>query len=84
MSTSSALRNALIFSAAGATIRFLVRDVETRWQVIAFWGAIVIYELLIRPAVGKPVSIRSTIASFIAVTIAIVTVKVALEGKITH
>ncbi|MGY2735422.1 hypothetical protein ACVWYO_003096 [Sphingomonas sp. UYP23] len=63
---------------------FLLRDVETRWQIVAFWSAIVIYELLIRPAVGKPVSIRSTMASLVAVTIAIVAMKVALEGKITH
>jgi len=80
--TSHFIRVAIVVGAAGLLSRFTFRHFETRWQILIFWGAVVAYQLALRPAFGKRISIPSTVLDLIIVTIAIVAMKVAIEGQV--
>lgn len=84
MLTRHAIRAAVMFAVAGAICRFLLRYVETRWQIAAFWCAVLIYQLIARPALGRRISPASTALDLVTVTIVIIAMKVAIEGRITH
>lgn len=80
--TSYAFRVAALFAAAGAASRFVLREVETRWQIAGFWAAVVGYQFGIRPALGRRVSPASAALDGVCVAAAIIAVKVAIEGHL--
>lgn len=82
MFTTHALRAAIIFTVAGLLSRFTFRTFETRWQIVIFWMAIAVYQLGLRPLFGKRVSVLSTGLDVACVTIAIIGMKVMIEGRL--
>ena len=82
MLTRHAYRVAILFAGTGLVSRFLLRQTETRWQIIAFWLAIALYQLVLRPAFGRRLSLASFALDIAAVTVAIVAMKVAIEGHL--
>ena len=80
--TRHAFRAAFVFAAAGAVSRFTFRNFETRWQIAIFWAAVLAYQLLLRPATGRRVSIASTMLDLGCVAAAIIAMKVAIEGRL--
>ena len=84
MLTAQAYRAALVFAVAGATSRFLLRHVETRWQIAAFCLVVVVYQAMIRPAAGHQFSWASTALDLISVTSAIIAMKAMIEGTLAN
>ena len=82
MLTRHAFRVAIVFVAAGLLSRYMFQRFETRWQIVIFWGLVATYQLVLRPAFQRRVSLASTALDFVAVTVAIVVMKVAIEGKL--
>lgn len=82
MFTTHALRAAIIFTVAGLLSRFTFRTFETRWQIVIFWTAIAVYQFGLRPIFGKKISLLSTGLDVACVTIAIVAMKVMIEGQL--
>lgn len=82
MFTTHALRAAIILTVAGLLSRFTFRTFETRWQIVIFWMAIAVYQFGLRPLFGKKVSALSTALDVACVTIAIVAMKIMIEGKL--
>ena len=82
MLTRHAIRVAALFAGAGLVSRFMIRHVETRWQIVAFSAAAGVYQLAMRPAAGRRVSPASLGVDVAAVTVAIVATKVAVEGRV--
>ncbi|MGI4733241.1 MAG: hypothetical protein ACRYFW_16070 [Janthinobacterium lividum] len=82
MLTSRAFRLAALFAAAGALSRFSFRTFETRWQILIFWAVVVAYQFGVRPLMGRRVSPRSAVLDAVTVAVAIVVVKVAIEGTL--
>jgi len=80
--TRHAFRVAILFMAAGLLSRFTFRLFQTRWQILIFWALIVAYQLILRPALGRRVSLASMALDLLAVTAAIVAMKVAIEGQL--
>jgi predicted cobalt transporter CbtA len=80
--TSHYIQAALLLFAAGLLSRFTFQLFETRWQIMIFWGIVAGYQLALRPALGLRVSLPSMAVDLLAVTIAIVMMKVALEGHV--
>ena len=77
-----AVRLAIVFAAAGAASRFSFRTFETRWQIAIFWAVVLAYQLLLRPATGRRLSIASTMLDLGCVAAAIIAMKVAIEGQL--
>jgi hypothetical protein len=82
MFTTHALRAAILFTAAGLLSRFTFRTFETRWQIVIFWGAVAVYQLALRPLFGKQISPLSTGLDLVCVTIAIIAMKIMIEGQL--
>jgi hypothetical protein len=82
MFTTHALRAAILFTAAGLLSRFTFRTFETRWQIVIFWVAVAVYQLVLRPLFGKQISPLSTGLDLACVTIAIVAMKIMIEGQL--
>lgn len=82
MFTSHFIRAALILTISAFTSRFIFHNFETRWQILIFWAIVVTYQLVIRPALGRSISVASTILDLVAVTVAIIAMKVLLERRI--
>ena len=82
MLTRHAIRAALVLAAAGALSRFTFRNFETRWQIAIFGGAALACQLGARPALGKRISPASAALDVGCITVAIVAVKVAIEGQL--
>ena len=80
--TGHAFRAALVFAAAGAVSRFTFRHFETRWQIAIFCAMVLVYQLLLRPATGRRISIASTLLDLGCVTVAIIAMKVAIEERL--
>lgn len=80
--TSHFLRAAALLGGASILSRLTFRHFETRWQILIFWGIVFAYQLAARPAFGRRISPASTIFDLGVVTLAIVGVKVAIEGRI--
>lgn len=80
--TRHAVRVALLFGGAGLVSRFVLRTTETRWQIVAFWAAVAAYQLGLRPAFGRRVSVASLGLDMAVVAAAIVAMKVAIEGQL--
>lgn len=82
MFTHHALRIALLFMGAGLLSRFAFQKFETRWQIVIFCALAALYQLVLRPAFGRQVSLASMGLDLIAVAAAIVAMKVAIEGHL--
>lgn len=82
MLTGHAVRGAILFAAAGALNRFTFRYFETRWEIVIFSGAALVYQFVARPAFGKRVSPVSASLDIACITAAIVATKVAIEGHL--
>lgn len=82
MFTHHAFRVAAVFVAAGLLSRFTFRHFETRWQIVIFWGLVALYQLICRPAFGRRISLASMGLDLVAVTVAIIAMKVAIEGRL--
>jgi hypothetical protein len=82
MFTSHFVRAAILLGTAGLLSRFTFRLVETRLQIVLFWGIVVIYQLVLRPAFGRRISAPSIVLDLVVVSVAIVGVKVAIEGRV--
>lgn len=82
MLTRHAFRVAILFGGAGLLSRFVFRHFETRWQIVIFWALVAAYQLGVRPALGRRVSLGSLALDVTAVTAAIVVMKVAIEGRL--
>ncbi|WP_174298337.1 hypothetical protein [Sphingomonas bacterium] len=75
------MRAALILAGAGALSRFLFRYFETRWQIVVFWGVVLAYHG-VRRLVGLRFSAASAILDAGCVALAIIAMKVAIEGRL--
>lgn len=82
MLTRHAFRVAIVIVAAGLLSRYMFQRFETRWQIVIFWGLVASYQLVWRPAFRQRVSLASTALDIVAVTIAIIVMKVVIEGKL--
>jgi hypothetical protein len=80
--TRHALRTAILFVGAGLLSRFSLRHFETRWQILIFWALVAGHQLVSRPLRGHRVSLPSLVLDLASVTVAIVAMKVAIEGKL--
>lgn len=69
-----------IFALAGAVTRFLLRDTETRFQILGFWlAAIVVTLFLPRPSRASNGG-WALLLNGAAATVAIMLMKIAIEG----
>lgn len=84
MLTRHAVRAAIVFAGAGALSRFTFRSFETRWEIVIFSGGALAYQFVVRPALGKRVSPLSAALDVGCIALAVVAMKVAIEGTLTH
>jgi predicted cobalt transporter CbtA len=80
--TSHFIRAAILLAGASVLSRLTFRHFETRWQILIFWGIVIAYQLALRPAFGRRISLPSTALDLLVVTVAIIGVKVAIEGRV--
>ena len=71
---------AVVFAAAGAFSRFSFRHFETRWQIAIFWGAAIAYQAIVLPAVGRRGSPGGFGLDAMCAAVAIVCMKMRIEG----
>ena len=82
MLTSHYLRAAILLGAAALLSRLTFRLVETRLQILIFWGLVAVYQLVLRPAFGRRVSMASLGLDLLVVSIATIGTKLAIEGRV--
>lgn len=80
--TSHFIRAAMLLAIASILSRLTFRHFETRWQILIFWGIVLAYQLALRPAFGRRISLPSTALDLLVVTVAIIAVKLAIEGRV--
>jgi len=82
MLTSHYLRAAILLGAAALLSRLTFRLVETRLQILIFWGLVAVYQLVLRPAFGRRISVASLGLDLLVVSIATIGTKLAIEGRV--
>jgi hypothetical protein len=80
MLTRHSIVAAVLLGVAALLSRFTFRDVETRVQLLVFWGIVVVYHLVLRMVFARPLSRASAAIHLVVVSVAIVGMKVAIEG----
>lgn len=81
------LPSALLFLTAAASTRLVLQHtIDTRYQILAFWLFAVVLEAVLA-AIGRGHDLRRLLANGCGATIAMVTVRLILEGipeKLAH
>jgi uncharacterized membrane protein YoaK (UPF0700 family) len=76
----SVLIGALCFAVAAMMVRFIIRDVESRFQILFFWLLALVFELVVESRLRVwPIKSRFFLNG-IAATLAIVAAKWLIEG----
>jgi hypothetical protein len=78
---TSIFQTVLAFSTLAAVTRFILRDIETRWQIVTFWLIAAAWEWVVKPMCkGANPSATTFFAATIGITIASSCVKWSIEG----
>jgi membrane protein implicated in regulation of membrane protease activity len=77
---SQSIAVALAFGVAAAISRALLEMTKTRLQICVFIVVAMVFEMVGRRAIGQRASIRGFALNCIAIVIAMISVKIALEG----